>query len=184
MIAHLNKLWQDVKDLLPAVEPEGVAVPVPVLSELREIGIEPGRDGHHEGLSRNSADPSPIRVDGLVGRAAPMWPSVPWDCSSSLALVWISTKLSDFFFGSLTGSVNRVQVRLERLGSHGRPRRNEEQCASALLNLGPLGNEVGSLEGRDERLIVNLELRRAVLVGVDKVRNLGDRPGATAKLME
>lgn len=77
--AHLNKLRHNVKDLLPTVEPEGIAVPVPVLSELREVGIEPGRDGHHEGLSWNSADPSPIRVDGLVGGAATVWPSVPWD---------------------------------------------------------------------------------------------------------
>lgn len=84
--------------------------------------------------------------------------------------------------GLLTGPVNQVQVRIECLRSHGRPRRNEEQCTGALLNLAPLGNKVGSLEGRDERLVVNLELGRAVLVGVDKVRNLGNRPRSTAKL--
>lgn len=82
----------------------------------------------------------------------------------------------------LTSSVNQVQVRLERLGSHRRPRRNEVQSTSALLNLGPLGNKVCALKGRYERLVVDLELGRAVLVGVDEVRNLGDRPGATAQL--
>lgn len=82
----------------------------------------------------------------------------------------------------LTGSVNQTQVRLESSGSHGGPRRNEEQWASALLNLGPLANEVGALESGDERLVVDLELRRAVLVGVDELRNLGDRPHAAAKL--
>lgn len=80
-IAHLNELRQDIKDLLPAVEPEAVAVPVPVLSELREVGVEPGRDGHHEGLSWNSTDPGSIRVDGLLGRALVVWPGIPWDCS-------------------------------------------------------------------------------------------------------
>lgn len=119
MISHLNKLRQDVKNLLPAVEPEGIAVPVPVLSELREIGIEPGRDGHHEGLSRNRADPSPIRVDGLVGGAASVRPSVPWDCSSSLALVWISTKLSDLF--SLWFTYRFRQPRSSLIGTSGVP---------------------------------------------------------------
>jgi len=65
----LHKVGLQVPHLLPARVPEVVAVPEPVLVVARQVGVEPGRHGHHVRLPVERLEVRSVDVGCHVVRA-------------------------------------------------------------------------------------------------------------------
>lgn len=75
MVAYLDHFWLQLDGLLPAVVPEVIASPEPVLRPLRDVGVEPWRDTHHVRLALQ--DRLPRFVAGCVLILRTVGPGVP-----------------------------------------------------------------------------------------------------------
>ena len=117
----LDKVRVDLKGLFPAVVPQSVAIPQPVLGPLRKVGVEPGRDGHHVGLGAERRLPALVFVSShLVGSNGP---SIP-----------------------VESTIDVANLRLEALRTETRPVRHEEAIGRA-LDSRPIAGVVSSLKG-------------------------------------
>lgn len=63
------------QNLLPPIIPQVVAAPEPVLAVTGQVGVEPGRDGHHVGFSLQGVEVGSVRVGGHV--LIPLRPGLP-----------------------------------------------------------------------------------------------------------
>lgn len=86
-VHDLDKVRQQVENLLPAVVPQCVGPPEPVLVVLGNVGVEEGRNAHHVRLGPKHAEVCDVGVSGLGPGVVGRTPGIPRDCAPSVGRV-------------------------------------------------------------------------------------------------
>jgi len=135
---NLNKFGLVVDNLVPAVEPQAVATPQPVLVPSRQVGVEPRGSGHHVRLASGLVERKHVRsVDVRVHVLV-----TPRPCRPVEKAVDNASSLSDGSEGTLR-----------------RPVRHEEALGAG-LDIIPLLGTIRSFKGRQQRLVVEAVVGR------------------------
>lgn len=131
---YLDELGLGVDDLLPAIVPQVVAVPEPVLAG--QVGVKPGRDTHHVGLVAGlGQDVLPGRVDGRIHAVGSVGPHVPGERAIDL--------------------LESVRVRALEAGPFG----NDKSATDTALDAGPVADMADAFKGGDDGEVVVSGLR-------------------------
>lgn len=155
---YLHQIRLHLDHMLPAIIPQIVPPPQPVLVPLGQVGVEPRRHGHHVRLPAERRDPGLVAGGGHVLRAD--GPGIPAE-----------------------EAVDEVECRHQPGRSQTGPA-GDERDAGGLDDLAPVVDIARAFERRHERLALEAELGGRVLVGVYFGNHAVHGPGTLGLIVE